>query len=151
MMGSINYLSCQTRMDISFACGALMRYLHNPSQAHIKGGKRILRYLAGTRYLAIKFESGYGSHSGWLFFLGGGVISSSSELQTTVALSTTESELYGLCMAAREAAWIKQLLKDLKYCDNDGKSSNGGMYADASKEKKSHLNTAIREKWQLTE
>ncbi|KAI6245939.1 Secreted RxLR effector protein [Erysiphe necator] len=99
MMGSINYLSYQTRMDISFA-------------SHIKGGRRILRNLAGTKYLAIKFErgegdrqklcgysdanfanydkAGYRSHSGWLFFLSGGVISSSSKLQSTVALSTTE-------------------------------------------------------------
>ncbi|KAI6244655.1 hypothetical protein HI914_07248 [Erysiphe necator] len=144
MMGSINYLSCQTRMDISFACGSLMRYLHNPSPAHIKGGRRILRYLAGTKYLAIKFErgegdrqklcgysdanfanydkAGYRSHSGWLFFLSGGVISSSSKLQSTVALSTTESELYGLCMAAREAAWIRQILQDIRYQGADGKS-----------------------------
>ena len=102
-----------------------MKYLHNPSQAHIKGGKRILRYLAGSKYLAIKFEKGngerqslhgysdanfanydmpgYRSHSGWVFFLSGGLLSSSSKLQNTVALSTTECELYGLCMATIEA------------------------------------------------
>ncbi|KAI1006752.1 hypothetical protein K3495_g1466 [Podosphaera aphanis] len=128
-----------------------MRYLHNPSPAHINGGKRILRYLAGTRFLAIKFnkgengdlyklhgysdanfanieKSGFKSHSGWLFFLSGGVISSSSKLQTTVALSTTESEIYGLCMAAKEAAWIRQLLRDLRYKEADGK--NVKIYAD---------------------
>ncbi|KAI1006705.1 hypothetical protein K3495_g1520 [Podosphaera aphanis] len=58
LLGSINHLSCQTRMDISFACGILMRYLHNSSPAHIKGAKRILRYLAGTGFYAIKFDRG---------------------------------------------------------------------------------------------
>ncbi|KAI0990851.1 hypothetical protein K3495_g17336 [Podosphaera aphanis] len=60
------------------------------------------------------------SHSGWLFFMSGGVISSSSKLQTTVALSSTESELYGICMAAREAAWIRQLLQGFRYRGPDG-------------------------------
>ncbi|KAI1000077.1 hypothetical protein K3495_g8123 [Podosphaera aphanis] len=62
MMGSINYLTYYTRMDIALACGALMRYLHNPSAAHSKAGKRILRYLAGTKYLAIKFDEGTDDH-----------------------------------------------------------------------------------------
>ncbi|KAI1000346.1 hypothetical protein K3495_g7849 [Podosphaera aphanis] len=148
LLGSIDYLSCQTRMDISFACGVLMRYLHNPSPAHIKGAKRIFRYLAGTKLYAIKFDrgendyrhklhgysdanfdkSGYKSHSGWLFFLSRGIISSSSKLQTTVALSTTEAELYRLCMTARQAAWIRQLLEDLKYKEADGNTVN--IYGD---------------------
>ncbi|KAI0996596.1 hypothetical protein K3495_g11587 [Podosphaera aphanis] len=120
-----------------------MRYLHNPSRIHTKAGKRILRYLAGTKYLAIKFEKGTDdhlkiysysdanfadfdtagskSHSGWLFFMSGGVISSSSKLQTTVSLSSTESELYGIGMAAREAACIRQLLDDINYMEPDGK------------------------------
>ncbi|KAI6250925.1 Secreted RxLR effector protein [Erysiphe necator] len=108
IMGSINCLSCLTRMNITFAYSALIRYLHNPSPAHLKARKRILRYLAGTRYLAIKFSKdandrhklhgysdanlanfdleGYKSHSGWLFYLSGGIISASSKLQSTVAL-----------------------------------------------------------------
>ena len=142
IMGSLNYLAIHTRIDISFACGALMRYLHNPSPAHIRGAKRILKYLSGTIYHAIKFDkmtgdkfdlhgysdanfanydkAGFKSHSGWLFFMSGGVISSSFKLQTTVALSTRESELYGICMAARQAAWLRQLLKDLKYKGTGG-------------------------------
>ncbi|RKF63364.1 Retrovirus-related Pol polyprotein from transposon RE1 [Erysiphe neolycopersici] len=123
IMGSLNYLAIHTRMDISFSCGALMRYLHNPSPAHIRGARQILRYLSGTIHFAIKFDkmkgdqfdlygysdanfanydkAGFKPHSGWLFFMSSEVISSSSKLQTTVALSSTESELYGICMAAR--------------------------------------------------
>lgn len=144
LMGSINFLYL-TRADISFASGALMRYLTNPSQQHVQAAKRILKYLRGTKYYAIIFGipvdnldsmnlHGYSdashasndittwrSHSGWAFFFCGGLVLVSSKRQTTVALSSTEAELYGLCKAAQEAAWIRYILAELHYNEDDAK------------------------------
>ena len=39
--------------------------------------------------------------------------------QKCVTLSSTEAEYYGLSSAAREAAWLRQLLKELNYQGKD--------------------------------
>ena len=39
--------------------------------------------------------------------------------QTVVALSTTESEYYGVAKAGMEAAWLRQFFKELLYKGQD--------------------------------
>ena len=46
--------------------------------------------------------------------LNGGPITWSSKRQTTVALSTTESEYMSLTQAAKEALWLRLLLTELQ-------------------------------------
>ena len=53
------------------------------------------------------------STSGNVFMLFGGPISWTSRRQETVALSTTEAEYIALCLAAREAAWLRTILSEL--------------------------------------
>ncbi|XRB19874.1 RNA-dependent DNA polymerase [Pseudoscourfieldia marina] len=53
------------------------------------------------------------STSGYIFFLNGGPISWASYLQTTVALSTVESEVMALTEAIKEAIYIRRLLESL--------------------------------------
>ena len=48
LVGSLLYLSCHTRPDISFAVGVLPRFVERPSVIHWKAGKRVLRYPLGT-------------------------------------------------------------------------------------------------------
>ena len=48
LVGSLLYLSCHTRPDISFAVGVLARIVESPSLMHWKAGKLVLRYLVGT-------------------------------------------------------------------------------------------------------
>jgi len=111
----------------------LSRFLINPSQQHIKAARRVLQYLQGTIYLAIVFGGGnpgdksmtlrgysdadfagcrytYKSTSGYIYILAGGVISHQVKRQSVTALSSTESEYYGMAKAAIEAAWLRQLL-----------------------------------------
>ncbi|XRB13144.1 hypothetical protein RI054_05g29810 [Pseudoscourfieldia marina] len=52
------------------------------------------------------------STSGYIFFLNGGPISWASYLQTTVALSTVESEVMALTEAIKEAIYIPEALVD---------------------------------------
>jgi hypothetical protein len=53
------------------------------------------------------------STSGYIFNLGSGAISWSSKRQPTVALSSCEAEYVGETQAAKEAIWLRRLLKEL--------------------------------------
>uniref|UniRef100_A0A3Q7HPX3 Reverse transcriptase Ty1/copia-type domain-containing protein n=1 Tax=Solanum lycopersicum TaxID=4081 RepID=A0A3Q7HPX3_SOLLC len=50
------------------------------------------------------------SMTGYVFTLGGSVVSSKATLQPTVTLSTTEAEYMALTEAAKEGIWLKGLL-----------------------------------------
>ncbi len=62
MVGSLMYLSVCTRPDISFAVGALARYMSCPTTTHSQAAKSVGRYLKGTANLGITY-SGTGSLS----------------------------------------------------------------------------------------
>ncbi|XRB22532.1 RNA-dependent DNA polymerase [Pseudoscourfieldia marina] len=76
--------------------------LERTAQAH-----RILRRKWGDNHENRRSTSGY------IFFLNGGPISWASYLQTTVALSTVESEVMALTEAIKEAIYIRRLLESL--------------------------------------
>ena len=94
----------------------------------------IVRYLNGSIDLGLKFDGnqdllaiGYAdaswadcketrhSQSGYVFLLTGCAISWASKKQPTVALSTCEAEYVAAALAAQEAIWIKRLLKEMNY------------------------------------
>jgi hypothetical protein len=53
-IGSLNWLSIQTRPDIATTTNTLAQYQSNPSPAgHLKAAKYVLRYLKGTSNLGI--------------------------------------------------------------------------------------------------
>jgi len=53
LIGSLGWIAIGTRPEISFAISYLGRFAVNPSQQHWVCAKRVLRYLAGTRYLRL--------------------------------------------------------------------------------------------------
>jgi len=143
LIGSLLYLSVCTRPDITYAVGALARYMSDAREMHWECAKGVLRYLCGTAKHGIVYGgksalAGYcdadyagdvdtrRSTTGYLFVLHGGAISWSSKLQPTVAVSTAEAEYMSAAAAVKEALWLRKLLADLQmhvgtvqmYCDN---------------------------------
>ena len=132
-VGSLMYAMVGTRPDIAAAVSAVSRFMSNPGPAHWTAVKRILRYLKGTADWALTLGceplqlTGYcdadwgGDHdqrkstTGYAFSLGSGSIVWSSKRQPTVALSSTEAEYMAMSNAAREAVWLRSLLRELGY------------------------------------
>ena len=85
------------------------------------------------------------SQSGYVLTLNGGAIIWRSSKQQVVALSTTESEYIAASEAAKEAAWMKKFITDLKVVPSIEKPieihcENSGAIAQA-KEPRSHHRT----------
>ena len=140
LVGSILYLQL-TRPDIAYAVKELSRFLINPGPKMWAAAKNVLRYLKGTSTHGIQFggRSAYNtsatspshlvgfSDSDWAgqlddrkstsgnicYLNNGAIISFASKTQICVALSTAESEYIALGEAAREAIYLRMLLKDL--------------------------------------
>lgn len=133
-VGSLMFLAIATRPEISYAVGLVSRFLENPSDEHVNAVKRIMRYLRGHSNYGIMFSNlnkvnlhfyGYSnadfagdvdtrrSTTGFMFKLGTGITSWASELQKSVALSTSESEYVASSQAIRELVWLRLLLDEL--------------------------------------
>jgi hypothetical protein len=52
LVGSLMYLTT-TRPDIMYGVSLISRFMETPKESHWKAGKRILRYVNGTKYLAL--------------------------------------------------------------------------------------------------
>lgn len=132
LVGSLMYLSVCTRPDISFAVGALARYMSCSTTEHWQAAKGVVRYLAGTLTYGIIFggpnatdvvgycDADYAgdvdtrrSTGGYVFIMNGAAITWQSKRQATVAASTTEAEYISAASAVKESLWLKQLLSDL--------------------------------------
>jgi hypothetical protein len=138
-VGSIMYAMKGTRPDIAAAFSYVSRYLENPSWQHWMAVKRILRYLKGTLHYGIVYgenggslelygyvDSDWGSDhldrrsiSGSLFKLYGAPISWQCKKQETVALSSTEAEYMAATLATQEAVWLRNLLQDMNFKQNE--------------------------------
>ena len=141
-MGSLNFPATITRPDIAKSCSILSQFLRNPGPQYIEAADRAIRYLLGTKYLAIEF-SGYPkdqglldiecypfvyysdaafadhvdrkSSDGFLFTLYGGPIDWKASKQTTVTTSSTEAELLALSRTAKEVQAWQRFFKAINY------------------------------------
>ena len=111
MIGNQLYLMSCIRLDIAHAVSKLSRFTSNPNAKHWKGIFRVLKYLLFTRSYGFQYTSytatleGYNdanwisdmkyskSTSGYVFTLGGVVVSWKSSKQTYIEIPTMESEL----------------------------------------------------------
>jgi hypothetical protein len=105
--------------------------MSNPGDDHWHALERVLHYLKGimsfeihySRHLAVHeghSDSNWISNinqiyvaSGYVFTLGGDIVSWRSYKQTILTKSTMEAELTTLDMASAEAEWLHELLLDL--------------------------------------
>lgn len=125
------YLMVATRPDIAFSVSKAARSMENPTNDDWNNVKRIFKYLKGTCKYCLKYkndgkplgvysDADFGgdkntrrSTTGIVAILSGGAVSWCSQLQKTVSLSTTESEIIAASEGAKELIWIKRLLLEL--------------------------------------
>ncbi|KAL4559971.1 hypothetical protein LXL04_032119 [Taraxacum kok-saghyz] len=108
-VGSLMYAMICTRPDLAYAVSMVSRYMANPGKEHWKAVQWIFRYLRG-----------------YVFTLNGCAISWKAQLQSTVALSSTEAEYMAITEAIKEDIWLKGLFGELDdrlkvttvFCDN---------------------------------
>ena len=112
----------------------MARFMQKPYVEHLNAVKKILRYVAGTKDLALKYsrlpsfflfgytDSDYGgdkddrkSTFAYVFSIGSGAISWASKKQSTISLSTTEAEYRAMFVVAQEAIWLRHILKEIRY------------------------------------
>ena len=138
LVGCLLYLAISTRPDIAYYAMWLGQFNARPSRAHFLIAKHVLRYLAGTRTLALCLGvpspripsslSGYiknvgcsdadwasntvdrKSVSGYSFYFQGSLVSWSAVKQKSIALSSTEAEYYAMSHAFKEALWLRTFL-----------------------------------------
>ena len=146
-IGSLMYAMVATRADLAFAVSMVSQIMSRAGPAHWSAVKRIMRYLQSTMDYKLCLGGsdlalrGYcdadwagdanerRSTTGYVFFVGVGAISWNCRRQPTIALSTTEAEYMATSQSTREAIWLRKLLADVGFvqqdattimCDNQG-------------------------------
>jgi hypothetical protein len=142
VIGKLNYLEKATRSDISFAVHQCARFVSNPKTEHGDAVRWLGRYLSGTRdkgtilkpipgkdlevFVDASFCGDWDakeaaqdrdtarSRHGYIIRYAGCPLLWKSQLQTEIALSSTESEYTGLSYALRDAIPVMELLKELR-------------------------------------
>ena len=131
--GILLYFARCTRYDLCCAVKQLTRACSKPAEIHMTAVKHAQRYLRRTTDLPIVYKRGklrmlsntdasFGANpdnrkstTGYIFFLGGGLISFGSKTQSLTAQSTVESELQALSYGAREAVHLSNFLMKLGF------------------------------------
>ena len=130
-IGELNWLVRGTRVDLAFVVHKLSQHCHQPCVRHWKGVQQVFRYLRFSRGLTLCYGQddqqllGYSdadfasdtadrkSTMGYVFTLHGAAVTWAVRKQQSISTSTTEAEYVGLCNAAKEAVWLRNLLNDL--------------------------------------
>ncbi|XP_062080757.1 secreted RxLR effector protein 161-like [Humulus lupulus] len=128
---SLIYVVHCTRADIAFAISKLSRFTSNPSIKHWKVVERIFGYLKMPIYYASnnlcvpKILEGYSDTSwisgvednlsiiGWVFTLGGDVVSWGSKKKTYIIHSTMDFKFVALIAIGKEVEWLRDLMLEI--------------------------------------
>ena len=141
VIGKLNYLEKGTRSDISYITHQCARFTEEPKECHGKAIRWLARYLKATRdkglilrpnpsrnlevFVDADFSGNWDqndsnnrdtarSRHGYIVTYMGCPVIWKSQLQTEIALSSTESEYIGLSYALREVIPIMETLKEMK-------------------------------------
>jgi hypothetical protein len=128
-------LARTVRPDLTYSVNAVSRYMANPGHIHWNAVKRILRFLKSTPdqpldltqrdkinplSLSCYVDANYAgdtdtsrSTSGYIIYLGSALVSWSSQLQSTIATSSTHSEHLATYYSITDVVWHRNLLESL--------------------------------------
>ncbi|GJY98286.1 hypothetical protein Tco_0515196 [Tanacetum coccineum] len=143
-VGSIMYAVRCTRPDVAFAQNMTSRFQQNPGEPHWTAVKNILKYLKNTKDMFLVYggnpstelrvecycDAGFEtdrddtkSQTGYVFVLNGGAVDWKSSMQSTTAMSATESEYIAcvraakagssLCLITGSSEWPPDTIKDI--------------------------------------
>lgn len=128
IIGSLRYI-VNTRPDLAYSVGVVIRYMEAPNREHWAAVKHILRYIKGTVEYGCRYEKGTElkpillgfsdsdfagdvedrkSTSGVVYFLGNNLVTWTSQKQKIVALSSCEAEYAAAAPAAPacQGVWL---------------------------------------------
>ena len=141
-VGAQLYLATCTRPDLAFAVSTHASYNARPTKRAWNRVMQTNRYINATKNCGIVFNGNLNtrqrncitvhvdsdhagdtrtrrSRTGYIVMMNGGPISWCSRLQSHVALSSTEAEYYAITDAVQETLWLRSLLNELGFPQND--------------------------------
>ena len=125
------YAMVCTRPDVAHVVGVVRRHMNKPGKEHWEAVQWNLRYLRGITSHALCFGGsdivlqGYVDAdmdgdkdsrrrtTGYVFTVGGTIVSWISKLQQVVALSKTEVEYVSTTEASKEMIWLQRFMEEL--------------------------------------
>jgi hypothetical protein len=132
MIGSLLYVTT-SRPDVKQVVGMVAIFQTTPKESHVQAVKIIFRYLKGTIDLGLWYPSkdsftlksylyadwvgcvdDIKNTSGGAFFLVESLVAWISKKQSSISLSTTESEYIKVAECCTQVEWMKQTLQDIK-------------------------------------
>ena len=133
-LGCLMYIMVSTRPDLAHSLSILSKFMANSGMEHWKALKWLLRYLKGTWDHGLVYEktkqevhltgfvdADYASNkdnrrstTAYMFMLNDSCICWKAQLQSVVALSTTEAEFMATTEAFKEAVWLQGILQELR-------------------------------------
>jgi hypothetical protein len=123
-----------SRPDLVFATQQLAKWSHDPHEKHMQAGKRVLKYLQGTKHLGITYTRGQPngnrllgwadadwaactatrrSTSGYVSTINGGALSWKCRQQKSVATSTSEAEYVAASRASDDIMYLRRVLEEV--------------------------------------
>ena len=135
VLGRLQHIAITTRPDIVPAVSAVGSFSHNPGMQHWVAVQRILSYLKGTKTVGLilggicdelQIEA-YAdadwagemeerkSRTGFVILIGSASIIWCSKLQSSTALSSTESEYLALSSTCQDVIWLRALMKEFGF------------------------------------
>ena len=138
LIGLLMYAAVATCPDIAYTVSRLVAFMTNPDLQHWTAAKHVLRYLAGTQNLKLKYmaekwkneptnsfylysDADFAntedciSISGYVSMLSNAAIMWSAKKQHDVMLSTAKAEYVAMANATKEAMWLQNVFCELGF------------------------------------
>mmetsp|Transcript_22323 Transcript_22323/g.48518 ORF Transcript_22323/g.48518 Transcript_22323/m.48518 type:complete len:523 (+) Transcript_22323:114-1682(+) len=174
IIGQLGYLEKGSRPDIAYTTHQCARFSADPKVEHASALRWLAKYLKGTKdkgfvmrpdqskglevFVDADFAGNWDqeesndrdtarSRHGYVIMYMGCPIVWKSQLQTEIALSTTESELIGLSQALREAIPLMEMLKELRDAGFEVGSSQAQVHCKVFEDNSGALEIAKEHKY----